>query len=177
LLQVLDDGRLTDNKGRNVNFKNTIVIMTSNIGSQLIQQEFETINSKNKDEVIERTKDKVLEVLKQTIKPEFLNRIDEVIVFTPLFKEDIRNIVKLQFSILKNRLAKNQIQISMTEEAMDYLAEKGYDPVFGARPLKRLIQKVILNQLSKAILSGSVIPESVILIEMKNNEIFFSNAK
>jgi ATP-dependent Clp protease ATP-binding subunit ClpB len=156
LLQVLDDGRLTDNKGRVVNFKNTIIIMTSNMGSHLIQENFENINELNRDEVMDRTKLEVFDLLKKTIRPEFLNRIDETIMFTPLTRKEVRNIVKLQLRKVFETLKENDIHLSTTEEALNWLCDTGYDPQFGARPVKRLIQKKVLNELSKQILAGTV---------------------
>jgi len=177
LLQVLDDGRLTDNKGRTVNFKNTIIIMTSNTGSHIIQSEFQKIDENNREQILEDTKNKVFELLRQTIKPEFLNRVDEIIMFTPLSKEDIKDIVKLQFDIIKQRLEKSQIDISITDDALDWLAVRGFDPIYGARPLKRLMQKSILNELSKAILSEQLKSEDKIIIDVNKNEdtIIFKN--
>jgi ATP-dependent Clp protease ATP-binding subunit ClpB len=156
LLQVLDDGRLTDNKGRVVNFKNTIIIMTSNMGSHLIQENFENINELNRDEVMDRTKLEVFDLLKKTIRPEFLNRIDETIMFTPLTRKEVRTIVKLQLRKVFETLKENDIHLSTTEEALNWLCDTGYDPQFGARPVKRLIQKKVLNELSKQILAGTV---------------------
>ena len=175
LLQVLDDGRLTDNKGRVVNFKNTIVIMASNIGSHIIQENFEKINNKNREGIIATTKVEVLELLKKTIRPEFLNRIDEIIMFTPLAEEDVKKIVKLQFEIIKNKLAENNIKISATDYGIDWITKNGYDPQYGARPVKRVIQKYILNELSKQILSGTIHKDSEIIIDMFNNELVFRN--
>ncbi|WP_010603070.1 ATP-dependent chaperone ClpB, partial [Pedobacter agri] len=156
LLQVLDDGRLTDNKGRTVNFKNTIIIMTSNIGAHLIQDNFKNLSDENRDEVIAKTKNELFEVLKQTIRPEFLNRIDELIMFTPLNRSEIRDIVALQFKHVQQTLAEMGIEMEASDEALDWLAQLGYDPQFGARPLKRVIQKRILNELSKEILAGKI---------------------
>lgn len=175
LLQVLDDGRLTDNKGRNVNFKNTMIVMTSNLGSQLIQEEMRKMNEKNREQLIEQTNEKVMELLKKQLKPEFLNRIDEVITFTPLSAHEIGQITDLQLSIITKRLEKKQINISFTENLKTYIAKTGYDPVFGARPLKRLIQKTLLNELSKAIISGEVKPNQQILVDYKNNKIVFQS--
>jgi ATP-dependent Clp protease ATP-binding subunit ClpB len=177
LLQVLDDGRLTDNKGRTVDFKNTIIIMTSNAGSHIIQKNLEKVDSENSNEVFERTRSEVYSLLKTIIRPEFLNRIDEVIMFRPLTRNEIRDIVQLQFSIVQKMLEKNQIQLTITEKAIDYLAKAGFDPQFGARPIKRLIQKNVLNQLSKMILSGEVSKESEIELSLKDNEIHFKNIK
>lgn len=156
LLQVLDDGRLTDNKGRTVNFKNAIIVMTSNLGSHLIQENFEKLEGKNYKEILELTKEQVMELLRKTLRPEFLNRIDETIVFKPLNKNEIRSIIDIQLDSLNKILDKKGIRMSMTDEAKDYIMSKGYDPTFGARPLKRLIQHEILNQLSKEILGGKI---------------------
>ncbi len=150
MLQVLDDGRLTDNKGRVVNFRNTIIIMTSNLGSHLIQENFDDLKeTDNVDEVVERTKGAVMGLLRQILRPEFLNRIDEVIMFHPLMKKEIKGIIRIQLEDLKERVAKQGIQLEFSDYAMDYFAEQGFDPQFGARPLKRLIQKDIINLLSK----------------------------
>jgi ATP-dependent Clp protease ATP-binding subunit ClpB len=149
MLQVLDDGRLTDNKGRVVNFKNTIIIMTSNMGSHIIQENFEKVTEKNKDAVVDKTKIDVMNLLRQTIRPEFLNRIDEVIMFQPLMKNDIKGIITIQLKQLQKMLKQQDITLEFTDYALDYLVENGFDPQFGARPLKRLIQKEIINLLSK----------------------------
>lgn len=175
LLQVLDDGRLTDNKGRMVNFKNTIIIMTSNIGAHLIQEEFALLTDINREEVIAKTKLQVFDLLKKTIRPEFLNRIDELIMFTPLNREEVRSIVEIQFKGIQKNLADMGIEMSATEEALDWLAELGYDPQFGARPLKRVMQKKVLNELSKQILSGKVNKDSVILLSKEGNDLHFQN--
>jgi ATP-dependent Clp protease ATP-binding subunit ClpB len=176
LLQVLDDGRLTDNKGRVANFKNTIIIMTTNIGSAVIQESFEKITDENYFEVIEETKEAVLEVLKKTVRPEFINRIDEIIMFRPLNKKDIRKIVSLQFELIQKRLLETGVKIDISEKALDRLGKLGYDPQFGARPLKRVLQREILNELSKQILSGNLNKESVIFVGMKNDvEFEFNN--
>jgi ATP-dependent Clp protease ATP-binding subunit ClpB len=175
LLQVLDDGRLTDNKGRVVNFKNTIIIMTSNMGSQIIQANFENINEKNKEEVVENTKREVMDLLKQTIRPEFLNRIDEVIMFQPLLLKDIKEIIRIQLNDLKEQLAKSGVLLEFTDYALDYLAENGFDPQFGARPLKRLIQKQIVNQLSKKLLSGSIDKTKPVLVDVFDGTVVFRN--
>lgn len=177
LLQVLDDGRLTDNKGRVVNFKNTIIIMTSNIGSHLIQDNFKALSDENRDEIVAKTKNELFELLKQTIRPEFLNRIDELIMFTPLNRSEIRNIVDLQFKHVQDTLSEMGISIEASPEALDWLAELGYDPQFGARPLKRVIQKRILNELSKEILAGNVDKESNIKLDMFDNNFVFVNNK
>jgi ATP-dependent Clp protease ATP-binding subunit ClpB len=177
LLQVLDDGRLTDNKGRVVNFKNTIIIMTSNIGSHLIQDNFKVLDDDNRDEVIAKTKNELFELLKQTIRPEFLNRIDELIMFTPLNRSEIRNIVDLQFKHVQDTLAEMGVTIEASPEALDWLSELGYDPQFGARPLKRVIQKRILNELSKEILAGKVDKDSKIKLDMFDKQFVFLNTK
>ncbi|WP_207427473.1 ATP-dependent chaperone ClpB [Pedobacter sp. SYSU D00535] len=175
LLQVLDDGRLTDNKGRVVNFKNTIIIMTSNIGSHLIQENFSGLDEDNREEVVARTKNQLFELLKQTIRPEFLNRIDELIMFTPLNRNELRDIVSLQFKQVQQTLADMGIEIEASEDALDWLAQLGYDPQFGARPLKRVIQKRILNELSKEILAGKVDKESRILLDVFDHKFVFLN--
>ncbi|MDB5152640.1 MAG: clpB [Mucilaginibacter sp.] len=175
LLQVLDDGRLTDNKGRVVNFKNTIIIMTSNIGSNLIQENFQDFEESDKEVVIAKTKNQLFELLRQTIRPEFLNRIDEIIMFTPLSRDEISEIVKLQFKHVQQSLAEMGITIEASEEALDWLAQLGYDPQFGARPLKRVIQKKILNELSKQILSGKIDKDSKIKLDMFDNQFVFLN--
>jgi ATP-dependent Clp protease ATP-binding subunit ClpB len=175
LLQVLDDGRLTDNKGRIVNFKNTIIIMTSNMGSHIIQDNFEKVTEKNKDEVVERTKDEVMVLLRQTIRPEFLNRIDEVIMFQPLMKKEIKGIIKIQLDNLKQLVAQSGINLLFGDYALDYLAENGYDPQFGARPLKRLIQKEIVNQLSKKILAGTIDKTKPVLVDVFDGTVVFRN--
>jgi len=177
LLQVLDDGRLTDNKGRVVNFKNTIVIMTSNIGSHIIQENFKDYDEFDKDEVINKTRSQLFELLRQTIRPEFLNRIDEVIMFTPLGRDEIAEIVKMQFSQLQHTLGEMGITIEASVEALDWLAQLGYDPQFGARPLKRVMQKKILNELSKQILAGKIDKDSKIMLDMFNNEFVFFNQR
>lgn len=175
LLQVLDDGRLTDNKGRVVNFKNTIIIMTSNMGSHLIQENFEKITPANKDEVIAKTKLEVFDLLKKSIRPEFLNRIDETIMFTPLTREDVTKIVEFQFNGIKKILAENDIQLEATPEAIDWLAQLGYDPQFGARPIKRVMQKRVLNELSKQILAGKVQKNAQIVLDVFDNNFVFRN--
>ena len=175
LLQVLDDGRLTDNKGRVVNFKNTIIIMTSNMGSHIIQESFEKITEKNKDEVLAKTKIEVYELLKKSIRPEFLNRIDEVIMFEPLTRENVTEIVKIQFNQIQKHLLEQQVQIKITDEAVEWLAELGYDPQFGARPVKRVIQKQVLNELSKQILSGKINKEKEIILDVFDNTFVFRN--
>jgi ATP-dependent Clp protease ATP-binding subunit ClpB len=175
LLQVLDDGRLTDNKGRVVNFKNTIIIMTSNMGSQVIQDNFENVTEKNKEEIVEKTKVEVISLLRQTIRPEFLNRIDEIIMFQPLMKNEIKGIIKIQLETLRQLVAKNGIELQFSEYALDYLAENGYDPQFGARPLKRLVQKEIVNQLSKRILAGDIDKTKPVLVDVFDGTVVFRN--
>lgn len=176
LLQVLDDGRLTDNKGRVANFKNTIIIMTTNIGSQLIQENFEKITPENYFDVLEDTKEEVLALLRKTVRPEFVNRIDEIIMFRPLSQADIRKIVDIQVDIVRRRLEEAGVKLDIGEAARDRLAKLGFDPQFGARPLKRVMQREILNELSKQILSGRVHKDSVIFVDLKNeNEFVFEN--
>ena len=175
LLQVLDDGRLTDNKGRTVDFKNTIIIMTSNIGAHIIQDKLKDLDDKNRDEVLEETNKEVYELLKQTIRPEFLNRIDEVIMFTPLRKSEIIDIVRLQVKSLQKMLANNSIAIEVTDKAVEWIANEGYDPQFGARPVKRVIQRNLLNDLSRQILSEQVTKDSRIVVDVKDDHIIFEN--
>jgi ATP-dependent Clp protease ATP-binding subunit ClpB len=168
LLQVLDDGRLTDNKGRVANFKNTIIIMTTNIGSHLIQENFEKITDENYFEVIESTKDEVLALLRKTVRPEFVNRIDEIIMFRPLSQRDIRKIVDIQVDLVRKRLAEAGVRIEVSDAARNRLAALGFDPQFGARPLKRVMQREILNELSKQILAGKIHKDSVIYVDLRN---------
>jgi ATP-dependent Clp protease ATP-binding subunit ClpB len=175
LLQVLDDGRLTDNKGRVVNFKNTIIIMTSNMGSQIIQANFEDVTERNREEVMEKTKVEVTDLLRQTIRPEFLNRIDEIILFQPLLKGEIRGIIRIQLEDLQRLVAKNGINLQFSDYLIDYLAENGFDPQFGARPLKRLIQKEIINQLSKRILAGDIDRTVPVLVDVFDGVVVFRN--
>jgi ATP-dependent Clp protease ATP-binding subunit ClpB len=175
LLQVLDDGHLTDNKGRVVNFKNTIIIMTSNIGSHLIQENFSDLNEFNREEVLAKTRNEVYDLLKKSIRPEFLNRIDEVIMFTPLNREELAEIVSLQFNQLQEQLKEMDISLDASPEALDWLAQLGYDPQFGARPLKRVIQKRVLNELSKEILAGKVSKDSHIKLDVFDNKFVFIN--
>ncbi|WP_343703602.1 ATP-dependent chaperone ClpB [Chitinophaga sp.] len=175
LLQVLDDGRLTDNKGRVVNFKNTIIIMTSNMGSHIIQENFEKINEGNREEVVDATKEQVMNLLKQTIRPEFLNRVDEVIMFQPLLRSEVRGIINIQLQQLKDLVAKNGMILDFSDYALDYLAEQGYDPQFGARPLKRLIQKEIVNLLSKKILAGDIDKTKPVLIDVFDGVVVIRN--
>lgn len=175
LLQVLDDGRLTDNKGRLVNFKNTIIIMTSNMGSSVIRDNFAKMTADNREETIETTKGQVIEMLKQTIRPEFLNRIDEIIMFTPLNEKEIEEIVGLQIHSIQKMLERNGVTMEVTPAALKYLAEEGYDPEFGARPVKRVIHRMVLNRLSKDILAQKVDKERPIIIDVKNDELVFNN--
>jgi ATP-dependent Clp protease ATP-binding subunit ClpB len=175
LLQVLDDGRLTDNKGRTVNFKNTIIIMTSNIGSHLIMENFEKMDDRNRDSIIERTKEEVFELLKKTIRPEFLNRIDEIIMFTPLAKKDVKQIVEMQFKGIARMLEESGIRLSASKEAIEWLSQSGYDPQFGARPVKRILQKKVLNELSKQILAGKVVKDGEIVLDVFNDQCIFRN--
>ena len=175
LLQVLDDGRLTDNKGRTVNFKNTIIIMTSNLGSQIIQENFENMTEKNKEQLVEQTKLEVINLLKQTIRPEFLNRIDDVIMFQPLMKREIKGIIRIQLNQLKELIGKNGVNLQFSDYALDFLAENGYDPQFGARPLKRLIQREIVNQLSKRLLAGDLDKTKPVLVDVFDGTVVFRN--
>ncbi|OQA11430.1 MAG: Chaperone protein ClpB [Bacteroidetes bacterium ADurb.Bin397] len=176
LLQVLDDGRLTDNKGRTANFKNTIIIMTSNIGAHLIQENFEHLNDSNRDEILAATRVAVNDLLKKTIRPEFLNRIDEIIMFNPLTRNEIKGIVEIQLNGLRKMLSGQGVNLEVTDDALDWLSQLGFDPQFGARPLKRVIQKKILNELSKQILAGKVNRDDKITIGLDpNNNFIFSN--
>ena len=175
LLQVLDDGRLTDNKGRLVNFKNTIIIMTSNIGSSLIRENFEKLNTTNKEEIIEKSKNEVMELLKQSVRPEFLNRIDDIIMFAPLNEEEIGEIVSIQLNGVKKLLAQNGITLNFTPEAVKFIAHEGYDPQFGARPVKRVIHRDVLNHLSKELLAQKVDRSKPITIDAKNDKLVFLN--
>jgi len=175
LLQVLDDGRLTDAKGRVVNFKNTIIIMTSNIGSQLIQDAFEDVTEQNVDKALERAKVEVMNLLRQTVRPEFLNRVDEIIMFKPLMRKEITGIVQIQLSNLKKLVAENGIDLRFSNYALEYLAEQGFDPQFGARPLKRLIQKEIINPLSKRILAGDIDKTKPVMVDVFDGVVVFRN--
>ncbi|MEQ9229924.1 MAG: AAA family ATPase, partial [Cyclobacteriaceae bacterium] len=176
LLQVLDDGRLTDNKGRVANFKNTIIIMTTNIGSSLIQENFEKLDDKNPEPVIEETKNQVFELLKRSVRPEFLNRVDETIMFRPLSKGDLQKIVGIQFRLIQKRLEESGIKIEADEKVLQHLGKVGFDPQFGARPLKRVLQREILNELSKEILAGNIMKDSVIGVTLSDkNEVEFLN--
>jgi ATP-dependent Clp protease ATP-binding subunit ClpB len=175
MLQVLDDGRLTDNKGRVVNFKNTIIIMTSNIGSQLIQDAFEGVNERNVDDVTSRAKVDVMNLLRSTIRPEFLNRVDDIIMFKPLMKKEIRNIIHIQLNNLRKLVEEAGIRLEFTEYTLDYLAENGFDPQFGARPLKRLIQKEIINAMSKRILAGDIDKSKPVVVDVFDGVVVFRN--
>ena len=172
---MLDDGRLTDNKGRTVNFKNTIIIMTSNLGSSLIRERFEHLTDENREQVISQTRDDVMEMLKKTIRPEFLNRIDEIIMFTPLDEEQIRQIVTMQLKGVKKMLAKNGITLEVTDAAINLLGKAGYNPEFGARPVKRAIQGMVLNQLSKDIIAAKVNRGHPIIIDSDGENLIFKN--
>jgi ATP-dependent Clp protease ATP-binding subunit ClpB len=165
LLQVLDDGRLTDNKGRTVDFRNTIIIMTSNIGSHIIQENYSKLGNKDADQVFENTRRQVFEMLKQSIRPEFLNRVDEIIMFTPLNREQIKQIVLLQFEKIKQMLAQNGVGIQITDSAVEWITDIGFDPVYGARPIKRVMQKKILNELSKQLLAGTINRDNTITVD------------
>lgn len=175
LLQVLDDGRLTDNKGRVVNFKNTIVIMTSNMGSHIIQQNFEEVNEKNLDEVVDATKEQVMELLRQTLRPEFINRIDDVIMFHPLLRREIKGIIRIQLNGIKSQLQKQGIELEFSDYALDYLVENGFDPQYGARPLKRVIQKEVINLLSKKIIAGEIDKTKPVLIDVFDGTVVMRN--
>ncbi|MDR0667675.1 MAG: ATP-dependent chaperone ClpB [Prevotellaceae bacterium] len=177
LLQVLDDGRLTDNKGRIVNFKNTIIIMTSNVGSPLIQENMERLNDANREQVLERTKADVLELLKQTVRPEFINRIDDIIMFRPLTKDDVREIVIMQLAAIQKMLQAGHIQLEVLDYAIDYLVEQGYDPTYGARPVKRVLQRELLNELSKQILAGTIDKNKVVKVDYFGDGLLFANCE
>jgi len=176
LLQVLDDGRLTDNKGRTVDFRNTIIIMTSNIGSQVIRENMEQADERNREEIFEKTRRQVFELLKVTIRPEFLNRIDEIIMFRPLTMQEIRQVVELQIGVVRMMLGKNDVALSVTSAAVDYIAVAGFDPQYGARPIKRVIQRQLLNELSKMILEGKVDRDSEIRVDVRDGRLTFSNS-
>jgi ATP-dependent Clp protease ATP-binding subunit ClpB len=175
LLQVLDDGRLTDNKGRTADFRNTIIIMTSNIGSMLIQDKLKSINSTNREKVLDLTREEVFDLLKKSIRPEFLNRIDEVIMFTPLTEKEIAEIVHLQLKKIEEMLIANDIHLDVTNEAIQLIAAEGYDPQYGARPLKRVLQREVLNKLSKMILADEIRKDKKIVISVKDSKLEFSN--
>jgi ATP-dependent Clp protease ATP-binding subunit ClpB len=176
LLQVLDDGRLTDNKGRVVNFKNTIIIMTSNMGSHIIQENFADLKDKNIDSVVEGTKEQVMELLRQTMRPEFLNRVDDIIMFHPLMRSEIKGIIKIQLQNLQKQLAEQGINLQFTDYALDYIAQKGFDPQFGARPLKRVIQKEIINTLSKKIIGNEIDRNKEVLIDVFDGLVVIRNS-
>jgi ATP-dependent Clp protease ATP-binding subunit ClpB len=175
LLQVLDDGRLTDNKGRTADFKNTIIIMTSNVGSHLIQQRIDNITDENREQILDDLRGEVLQLLKQSIRPEFINRLDEIVMFAPLTKEQLVDIVRLQFNLFAEMLKKQRIDIEVTDEAVEWIAERGYDPHYGARPVKRVIQKFVINELSKEILAGRINKDRPVTVDYDGNEIVFSN--
>jgi ATP-dependent Clp protease ATP-binding subunit ClpB len=175
LLQVLDDGHLTDNKGRTVNFKNTIIIMTSNIGSHIIQEAIEGVTDKNVVEKTEQSKVEVMALLKQTIRPEFLNRVDEIIMFSPLLQKQMAGIVKIQLNNLKLLVQENGMQIEFSDYLVDYLADQGFDIQLGARPLKRLIQKIVVNDLSKKILSGEIDKTKKVIVDIFDGVVVFRN--
>jgi len=177
LLQVLDDGRLTDNKGREVNFKNTIVIMTSNTGSDLIQEKFANLTDENRDELIEETNKEVFEIMKRNFRPEFLNRVDDIITFAPLTKDELKEIIRLQFNHIKNTLLKGKAELEITEEAVNLIADMAYDPMFGARPVKRVLQKQVLNELAREILAEKIVQNQKIRIDSENNELVFKNVQ
>jgi ATP-dependent Clp protease ATP-binding subunit ClpB len=175
LLQVLDDGRLTDNKGRTVDFKNTIVIMTSNIGANIIQDNFALLNGSNDEEVFEKTRNEVMEQLKQFMRPEFLNRVDDIIMFKPLDENQIADIVRMQFRSVQKMLAANDIKIDITDAAVDFIAKQSYNPQYGARPVKRMMQRELLNSLSKMILAESVDKTKTIIVDVGDNNLIFRN--
>ncbi len=174
LLQVLDDGRLTDNKGRVVNFKNTLIIMTSNIGSSILQENLVGLNDANSKAVLEKTRNEVFEMVKRTFRPEFLNRIDELIMFTPLSVKEIREIVRLQLNIVIRQLEGLEMKLRVTDAAIDLIAEQGFDPQYGARPIKRLVQKIVLNELSRQILEGKIKKDQEVLIDRDKEGITIS---
>jgi ATP-dependent Clp protease ATP-binding subunit ClpB len=175
LLQVLEDGRLTDNKGRTVNFKNTIIIMTSNLGADIIRENFDNMLPGEENRIFEKTQYEILELLRKTIRPEFLNRIDEVIVFKPLNKEEIKAIVRIQLNKVGEMLAQNNYTFSYTEDAVEHIADEGYDPLMGARPLKRVIQKNVINELSKMIIAEKIKKDSPIVLDVIDNNYVFYN--
>lgn len=177
LLQVLDDGRLTDNKGRVVNFKNTIIIMTSNMGSHIIQENFAELKDKDVDDVVEATKEQVMDLLRQTLRPEFLNRVDDVIMFRPLLRKEIKGIIRIQLDNLREQVAQQGIELQFTDYALDYLSQRGFDPQYGARPLKRIIQKDIINLLSKKIISGEIDKSKPVLIDVFDGVVVIRNEK
>jgi ATP-dependent Clp protease ATP-binding subunit ClpB len=175
LLQVLDDGRLTDNKGRTANFRNTIIIMTSNLGSEVIREKFEHIETGDRDTIVASAKSEVFDMLKRSIRPEFLNRIDEVVMFEPLGRDEIHRIVELQIDMIVDRLKDNGIELTVTRDAVDWLSQLGYDPQFGARPLKRVLQKRILDELSKQILMGKLSNQGKVTVDLAGSELIFES--
>ncbi|MBR2319046.1 MAG: AAA family ATPase, partial [Bacteroidaceae bacterium] len=175
LLQVLDDGRLTDNKGRVVNFKNTIIIMTSNMGSAYIQEQFEKMNDTNREYIMEETKEKIMDMLKKNIRPEFLNRIDETIMFTPLNESEIEQIVRLQISAITAILKESEVELHVTDAAVKFISQAGFDPEFGARPIKRAIQRLLLNDLSKQLLAGAIDKMKPVTVDADDKMLLFSN--
>ena len=175
LLQVLDDGRLTDNKGRTVDFKNTIVIMTSNIGANIIQENFAGLTESNAEAVFEKTRNEVMEQLKQFMRPEFLNRVDDIIMFKPLDESQIADIVRMQFRSVQKMLAANDIKIDITNAAVDFIAQQSYNPQYGARPVKRMMQRELLNSLSKMILAESVDKTKTIIVDVNGEGLIFRN--
>jgi ATP-dependent Clp protease ATP-binding subunit ClpB len=177
LLQVLDDGRLTDNKGRVVNFKNTIIIMTSNMGSHIIQENFSELEGKDLETVVESTKEQVMDLLKQTMRPEFLNRVDDVIMFHPLLRKEIKGIIRIQLQNLQDQLMQQGIDLQFTDYALDYLSQRGFDPQYGARPLKRVIQKDIINLLSRKIIGGEIDKSKPVLIDVFDGVVVMRNEK
>ena len=177
LLQVLDEGHLTDNKGRLINFKNTIIIMTSNMGSQLIRENFSKLTDKNREQIVDKTRDEVMGLLKTQIRPEFLNRIDEVVMFSPLNEAEIGEIVQLQMKSVEKMLAENDVKLSITPAAQKFLTSEGYDPEFGARPVKRAIHKFVLNQLSKDLIANTIDKTKPIIVDADENGLIFKNSK
>jgi len=175
LLQVLDDGRLTDNKGRTVDFKNTIIIMTSNIGSMIIQENLEKVTDDNRERIVNQTREEVFALLKKSIRPEFLNRVDEIIMFQPLTRKEIEKVVELQFEVVRKMLEKNDMHLSASDKAIEHLARIGFDPQYGARPIKRVLQKEVLNELSKLILEGKIDKEDQIMVDEKEGKLVFVN--
>jgi len=175
LLQVLDDGRLTDNKGRLVNFKNTIIIMTSNVGSHIIQEDISKLEQANREEVLEETRQKVMGILKQSIRPEFINRVDELVMFTPLTEREIKDVVRLQFVIIQKMLKAQGISIEITDKAVNWIGKAGFDPHYGARPVKRIIQKEVLNELSKQIIANKINKDKKIIVDKNEQGLIFNN--
>ncbi|MFA7180805.1 MAG: AAA family ATPase, partial [Bacteroidales bacterium] len=172
---VLDDGRMTDNKGRTADFKNAILIMTSNTGSAIIQENLSRLTDKNREETLEKTKGEVLEVLKASVRPEFLNRIDEIIMFHPLTTDNIRDILKMQMEGVKEKVADMGIELQFTEYAIKYLTQKGYDPAYGARPVKRILQRELVNELAKALLKGSINKDKPVIVDNFEDNLVFRN--